>query len=210
MAFPTTSVLDDFNRSNTGPPPSSDWTDVVNGLKVVSNACVGTTTDASNISYWNASAFGVDQEIHCKLASNLSGGAVDLYSRLNPATGDGYDVNIASYENKIYILRLDEWAVTQLGATISQTLEAGDYVGVEVISSTIKVYLKESTTWNDVSSGGRSDGTYSPASSYLYIQLYDDAITIDDFGGGTVGTSSTPSSTPFLKPFSQSLGRGGF
>ena len=29
MAFPTTSILDNFNRDDEGPPPSADWDNIV-------------------------------------------------------------------------------------------------------------------------------------------------------------------------------------
>ena len=44
MAFPTTGILDDFNRGNEGPPPSANWTTLVQGHKVVSNACTSNST----------------------------------------------------------------------------------------------------------------------------------------------------------------------
>ena len=44
MAFPTTGLLDDFNRADEGPPPSASWSISYGGphgeLKVSSNQCV--------------------------------------------------------------------------------------------------------------------------------------------------------------------------
>jgi len=100
---------------------------------------------------------------------------------------DGYNIYYeqASGTDTVIIMRLDDGSDTQLGATISQDFSAGDGIGVEAISSQIIVYRRSSGTWSDISSGGRTDGTYTSA-GYISLEASANAFRLDDFGGGTV------------------------
>jgi hypothetical protein len=87
--FPTTGILDDFNRADAGPPPSASWTTPAGetGLVVSGNQC---ESDAGGPGWgaWNTIASGADCEVYA-----TAGGAadeswfMDLYARLQ-ALGD--------------------------------------------------------------------------------------------------------------------------
>src|SRR5262245_54582528 len=69
MVAPITPIIDDANRANTGPPPSSNWTTYTdgttitgNGLKVSSSVIKGDSNSAFNAAYWNTQ-FGADSEL---------------------------------------------------------------------------------------------------------------------------------------------------
>lgn len=190
MAFPTTEILDNFNRANEGPPPSASWTNVYNGLKVSSNQCVGNTA-SDNISDWNVSTFGPDSECHAKIPVFPSAGTgIGLGCRLTThgsSTQDGYWI-IFSYYNTLILGREDNGSFTQLGANISRTINEGDSIGIEVIgtSNNIKAYHKPSGgSWSS-SLATRSDGTYT-AAGYIGADNAHTSGAIDDFGGGTAG-----------------------
>jgi hypothetical protein len=194
MAFPTTSVLDDFNRSNEGPPPSANWTDLLNGMEVVSNACKGDNGGDANVSLWDAATYGADCEAYLTITtrgSNLQ--LLYLFARcttLNIATFDGYDVEYTVVDgvnnDTVIINRIDNGVTTQLGATITLEFANGDKLGIEAIGSTIKAYRCPSGgSWGDISSGGRSDSSYGSA-GYVGLGCYSNTYVLDDFGGGTV------------------------
>lgn len=186
MAFPETSILDDFNRANEGPPPSSDWTNAENGLKVVSNHVEGDQNGLGNWSNWNTQ-YGPDCECYVLDSEDLSI-AINAYARLsanNSTDVDGYRASIFSDEVKLY--RHDEGSgSTQLGSTAAVTQQAGDGVGIECIGSTIKAYFWDDSagSWSEEVSA--TDANHS-GSGYIGMRIYAKTYYADDFGGGTVG-----------------------
>ncbi|KKL92143.1 hypothetical protein LCGC14_1887670 [marine sediment metagenome] len=149
MAFPTTGLLDDFNRGNEGPPPSADWTTLVEGHKVVSNECQSNNTSASqNVSMWDTNTFGPDCEVFISIPT-LPDFRVEVALRTTTlvlGTHDGYRVSADMGNNGIEIRRVDNGANTQLGADVAFTWAVGDKIGGEVIGSTIKGYIDENNS----------------------------------------------------------------
>lgn len=121
MAFGDYATLQDsFDRANEGPPPSSSWTNITNGLKVVSNVAAGNAASANNISFWNVTTFGADVETYATISTK--GGTnqtSEVYARmttLDSGTMDGYMVrmNPASGTDAIGIYRIDNGTATAL------------------------------------------------------------------------------------------------
>src|SRR3990167_3338105 len=195
-AFPTTSLLDNFNRTNEGPPPSASWSYPVypwdNGLRVVSNQCVnnGAWSDA----YWNTDV-GDDEEWWATFASLGSDDSRNsVYGRIanpNSTSLRGYYVEftpkVGAGADEWRIFRADSsTSSTQLVATVTgHDLAAGDGFGIELVGSTIKGYKYVSGSWSEVLS--RTDSTYLTG-GYGAIGVENNAI-FDDFGGGTVVVS---------------------
>lgn len=75
MPFPVTSVLDNFNRSAVGPPPSASWTTGLGrswGFKVnASNQMVAeaTTGNEEYAQYYNVATYGPNCEVYITLAA---------------------------------------------------------------------------------------------------------------------------------------------
>ncbi len=192
MAFPSTSVLDSFNRSNEGPPPSSSWgspaVDGKTGLRVVSNT-VGPPSGASQSNaYWNT-AFGADQEAYATI-STMPGNDnwIAFILRLSNPDSGSEAFYVISFEQRsgtdvvgVYLIDGD---VTPLGAEISQALAVGDGIGASIIGSTITVYHKPAAgSWGSI--GTRSDSTLS-GGGYIGLEISGATGRADDFGGGTV------------------------
>ena len=205
MAFPTTGILDNFNRSNEGPPPSANWGECFGGIvgewKVVSNQCVvDSLTNGIAINYWSASTFGPDTECHCKIVTkppDNEGRYIVLFVRGTGHTGDGS--NFDGYEVAFFpadddlsmIFRIDNTVGTQLGETIWQDIENGDSIGIEIIgtSNNIKAYYKPASgAWTQMGST-QSDGTYTGAGALLLSTNRAESV-VDDFGGGTVAAGA--------------------
>ena len=91
MAFPESSILDNFNRGDEGPPLSSDWTEmghVSDGLEVVSNEAEGETGfSAACTEYWNPATFGPACEAYVTISDMGVTSVVAVGARLtSPGT----------------------------------------------------------------------------------------------------------------------------
>lgn len=195
MAFPTTGILDDFNRSDEGPPPSANWgDDPYNadepGLEVVSNQVRGSAWELCS-SYWSAGMFGEDSEVYVTVVDlPYDNTEIGLGCRIqNPdsATINGYFLDIVHYtsdsdEWRLYRIVNDVWTV--LGSMVEQNLAAGNKIGLEAIGGTIKGYLYSGGSWNEIIS--RTDSNVTGA-GYVALTIQNADRDCDDFGGGTVG-----------------------
>jgi hypothetical protein len=194
VAFPTTSVLDNFNRANEGPPPSANWSADQYGLALAGWAVVSNTIDASanfSANYWSASTFGPDCEGFITLTTwTFSANDVDLTARLQGGVGtsavDGFTVKATSVSgganDTIKIMRLDNGTNTQLGATITQELADGDSLGIECSGTSISAYYKPAAgAWT--LGGTRTDAAHGSAGN-LGIYAANTSTALDDFGGG--------------------------
>lgn len=192
MAFPTAGLVDDFNRANTGPPPSGSWSNDaegqgVSGLKVVSNQLVASANFATG--YWSAGTFGPDSEVYIQA---ITVGAIKLYLRLatpGTATADGYIVQQSSTTLAFY--RMDNGIPTQLGSTPTVTaLSANDQFGGDMVGSTLTAYSNlGGAGWASLDT--RSDATYSAAGN-IGAGISSTASAWDNFSGGTIAAGAAP------------------
>lgn len=183
MTFPTTSVIDDFNRANGG--LGSNWTAGYFGDSALTITSNQITSSVNNwgANYYNTS-FGPDIEAYITVSSSPNGSKI-LHFRLTgslTSSPSGYYVNFGFGT----ITRLDSGSETQLGASFSQSISAGDSIGVSIVGSTITVYHKSAAgSWAVVTT--RTDSTYSAAGK-VALEIDNNSIRLDDFGGGTVVT----------------------
>lgn len=196
MAFPTTSVLDNFNRTNEGPPPSASWSGPVfsghGQLKVSSNTCIPDGAGNKN-DYWNVATFGPDSEAFVTITSKGATAWVDVFVRLaSPGTTgvDGYSVEMDSGAATVTHYRIDNGVLTALGSAISQAFSNGDALGLKIVGSTLQAYRQPSGgSWATLGTT-RSDSTYTAAGN-IGLHAANTSVVMDDFGGGTalpVGT----------------------
>jgi hypothetical protein len=94
MAFPTTSVLDQFNRANGD--PGANWTGPsfgdANKLSIFSNQ-IESAAAAFGAECWTASTFGPGIEVFADLASGISGGGsirLIIIDSATSSTANGY------------------------------------------------------------------------------------------------------------------------
>ena len=190
MAFPETSIIDDFNRDNEGPPLSSDWTEIgyaAGGLKVSNNECA--PEDAGScLEYYNVSTYGPNCEVYVTDRYNFAKNAV-LIRLQSPDTAetDGYILEADIFEDPdiLKLSRLDDGVRTLLGASIEQVLDGDDKFGIESVGDTHTIYYDDGGAgWGSL--GSRTDSTY-PDAGYLGLKIYGTASgALDDFGGGTL------------------------
>lgn len=211
MAFPTTSVLDDFNRADESPLDNSTWAGpIINGgaeLKLVSNQVESVTVESRGSSYWTTS-FDADQEVYVDVVAVDQ--VMSLYARtVDPGatTRDGYQVVITSLTgpDNIVINRIDDESDTQLGASLSSNLSANDAIGLECQVSTISCYTRISGVWGLV--GSRTDSTYTSGGVIgIDSSSFSSGARIDNFGGGNL-VASEDSGTPLVRQRSTFYGR---
>lgn len=196
MAFPTTGLLDNFNRANEGPPPSTDWTTIIagKGHKVLSNECVPETDSAGAVRFssgWDTSTYGPDCEAYLTVIDPATWGEGPMarLTTLAEATVDGYRYWRSS-SNNTSLYRIDNGVGTKLGADgPAFTIASGDKLGIECIGSTIKGYVKDgAAAWAEQLS--RTDSTYGDA-GYIGLSQYPSSeyVGLDDFSGGTIAAA---------------------
>jgi hypothetical protein len=185
--FPTSGILDAFNRANEGPPPSASWTDVgsPNGLVVVSNAVKSNIASGTDLGIWGTD-LGPDCELYITItAKGENGDSVWLGVRDSDHDGSsGYYAELwfSSGTDQIKLWNSDPWG--QLGSTVNQETSVGDSIGISATGSTIEVWYKPvGDSWRAVITV--TDITWSLAGS-ASLQIEDQVTVLDDFGGGTV------------------------
>lgn len=196
-AFPTTGILDSFNRADEN-PVATNWSSQIfdptfdfNGLKLASNALtVGFAGDNAS-SWYDLSTFGPDQEAYCTIVqSAFNGDEWRLVLRaVNPGVSSltCYDVRYQSFDDQIYMYRWDDWNSPTYMANVGETFAAGDKFGASVVGNTIKAYKYTGGAWAEKLS--TIDTTYTTA-GYIGLRMGSGDVTTlpiaDDFGGGTV------------------------
>ena len=191
----STSVLDNFNRANGA--IGNNWSGNTSGYAIASNQLdVGGTEDI----YWNVASFGVTQEAFVTLVS-IDPNATEIglvlkaqsNSGINPGEIEvlykpsGNYVQVWTYSNNS-----DGWR--QRGTNIPVTFSAGDQFGtVANANGDVEAYR------NGVSLGVRNVTAWPYYANSGYIGLFNingSATVLDDFGGGTAGTSPTLTPSP--------------
>lgn len=207
MAFPATATLDDFNRGNEGPPPSSSWSSrplissgTTGGLRVTSNTARPSGTTNMYYEGWLHGAsydtarglvecwciLGARDREFFRLWMHLQNPGVD-------GATDGYHLewDYGSSGDIVSLFRTDNDASTVLGAGIALPLVAGDGLGFSHDGTTFTVFHYASTAGGDIRNwraiDSRSDSTYT--SGYLglgmnYAGNAGSTLAIDAIGGG--------------------------
>jgi hypothetical protein len=190
MAFPTTSLLDDFDRANSNLNAGNWAAPIFSGdstLAITSNQCCGASGFCS--SYWAASTFGPDSECYAVLpVVPASANGVEVFCRItNPDSGNenNYFLHVqkAAGTDSCQLWKTVGHTQTQLGASASQEVSAGESVGIEAIGTAITFYRKSSGTWASVFS--RTDSSVTGA-GYVGLVIQNAVARFDDFSGGTV------------------------
>lgn len=214
MAFPTTSILDDFAGSAENPiatgwsgPWWEEWSST-QARRTGGGEATGQSGGNLGSSYWDLATFGPDSEAALKVGTinwNTGDSAFVGVRLVNIGTDttDGYMLRLqwqgGSGSDEFHIYRLDDNVRTLLGASFtSLTFTSNDLFGLEVIGTTLKGYFKDSAgSWTEKLS--RTDATYS-AAGRIAMALEGDLTNVDDFLGGTVVGAGANPHGPFGHP----------
>lgn len=200
-SFPSTPVLDNFNRADEGPPPSASWGSFhsswsfADELSVSGNQAYALISTGAN--YWNVENFGPDCEVYCTVSDvpafaaqtiiylRVVGESTDLTT-----TGSYYALLINSGASTVHqILRFSGGSSTILASgTNTITLATGDKIGLSRIDNTLTAYHKPAAgAWSSFDSV--VDG--SPLSAIAGKIALLSSTYIDDFGGGDITSSAS-------------------
>ncbi|MBL8092741.1 MAG: hypothetical protein JNL73_01140, partial [Anaerolineales bacterium] len=183
-AFPSTGVLDTFDRANGA--VGSNWAGQAGGYSIATNRLdVGSGGDV----YWSPTSFGANQEAFVTYTTiDPNGVELDLLLKSQSATSWTSGVLEVWYQPQSGVAQV--WTFTtsqgwvQRGADIPVTLVNGDQFGARVRSNgQVEVYR------NGVLLGTRDASGWTFASSGGYIGLWFDSASssvLDNFGGGTL------------------------
>lgn len=206
MSFPTTGIIDDFNRADDPTPEGSSCSD---GIHVWSATSINGTGQGANLvgnlmhlvagtgDLYITADFGPDCEAYYDLPSAPSSGEYCfLAARIQDAGTSGWDgygliwINGAGWQ----VRRYDNGSSTVLSGTVpGNDLVSGDSFGIEVIGDTIRGLRKTGGSWIEVVSS--TDSTYATAGK---IGWEISSGELDNFGGGTVVVSGVTSPIGFL------------
>lgn len=212
MPFPTTPILDDFNRAAGSLDTRLGCSNGVNSW-FLGQINGGTTTDcdvgssqlrvsgSTGDSFITAS-FGPDAEVYASWPVAPTSYAF-LAARIkdeNTATWDGYGVIWIAGGTGWQIRRYDNGASTVLASSASPNVVAGDKVGMSVVGSLITAYRYNAGAWASVVSF--SDATY-PLAGKIGFEFGDSTGRMTDFGGGTYVPAAGLTPNPFIQRHSR-------
>jgi hypothetical protein len=206
--FPTTSVLDDFNRANENPlSTAGNWGGAVfaggGEFKIVSNALQDdSAADGAGASnqFWDGATYGPGAEVFIDLPTIWQAAGSDGFLSCNTANeGSAFDGYVfyfvwnAGSTFDFCFFRYDDESGTILDCG-TVTLVNGDSVGLECAADgTLTAYRKNAGTWTALSPTA-SDTTYTSGHIGVSKGVNDTTSVLDNFGGGTIGLASVTSS----------------
>jgi hypothetical protein len=198
-AFPQTGILDDFNRSDEGPPPSANWTTIGGSPVVYTNEAANTDGNDPGSAVWNAATFGPDCETYATFTTRQSNTGVNiLFARMDNivAPTGGYILEAYRQDDPGDTVNLSSFSTPDI-LVIPITLQDGDAFGMRLVGSTIAVYQKPvAGVWTLL---GSVVNTETMAAGYIGFSLHDTTTRMDDFGGGEI-TVAEPTPTPTITP----------
>ena len=197
-SFPTTGVLDDFNRSDG--PLGGFWAGDPGGLNISSSQMVQTCCSPAAV--WDGAVFGANQEAYLTFtASSATADEQDLMLKTQGTSYAGGYIEVR-YTAAQHVLGVS----TYTGATgwvacgnpISATFAAGDQFGaralgdgtIEVYKNGVKILSVSAGAWPYATQGGRLGFIAYGASASRY----------DNFGGGNVVFNSNTKPTATSSP----------
>jgi len=203
-AFPTTPVLDTFNRANG--PIGGAWADQTAGLVIDSNALAQTGGSATTV--WSGGAFGPDQEAFVTLSALTAGASEhDLMLKVQGTTWSSGHIEVrydGTYPRVVVSTYSSQQGWQARGILGGLSFQPGDQLGARAYANgTVQVYKNGAAVgtasvagWPYAALGGRLGLTIAGATSSR----------LDNFGGGTASLlSNTPPIATILKPLDRSF-----
>lgn len=200
MAFPTTGILDNFNRTDEDPAAgwTVDWANLANqGIKVVTNAAKASAAPPVLCNAYRSTVYSADQEVYAKLpVKQPADNDFAVACRIQNPDSASLNAYIAILTSRTATDEINLWKIvnnawTVISGPITTTEFAnGDQLGLEAISTTITVYRHNGTSWASVTSVVNADVTGSGSVGMLMNDTGAGA-WLDDFGGGAVSAGGT-------------------
>ncbi len=201
--FPSTIVLDNFNRANGA--LGGSWVGDNSNMQIVSNQATTNCVCSGGVSpIWNAS-FGSDQEAYFTFSTQPNATEYYINMKCQGASTGTSHIEV-KYNGAIHIATLDAtgpgW--TDLLPAITVTYNAGDQLGVRTYGPNINIYkngalvgTRTFTGWQFASNGGYVGFTMNQAAA---------SSNVDNFGGGNyIPVINTPPTAIIAAPLDNSF-----
>jgi len=197
--YPSTTILDNFNRSNGA--IGSNWAGTTSSYAIVSNRLDVGGGDAAIL--WQGGSYGADQEVYITLSTvDPSGGEQDLVLKSQSSstwTSGVLEVLYDAAGNRVQVWTYANgqgWV--KQGTDIPVTFANGDQFGARAKANGIVEVYRNGTL---IGSRDASGWTYATSGGYIGMWFISAGnAVLDDFGGGTVITTPTATSTNTAAP----------
>lgn len=196
--FPTTGVLDDFDRPDG--PVGGAWAGGAAGFAIADSALTPGSTASSEV--WDGAVFGPDQEAHLVFVTPPALGEADLMLKVQGLSWSDGHIEVR-YDPDLQQVRVNTYAPGQgwqpRGGPWPLVLGAGDRLGararanglVELFENGVRFATTSVGNWPFASAGGRLGLTLAGSPG----------ARLDDFGGGSaVLAFNTPPAAAILSP----------
>jgi hypothetical protein len=186
VAFPTTPILDDFNRANS-PSLGVNWTQAAGNTEVAGNACIATGGGANAV-LWAPTTFGPNFESYYTISTAIPDGNSIAVGAIRNGTFNGYATVLDAFagNDTVKIERYTGGAPTVLVANGDHALAVGDIVGYWCNGTTHQSWIRKSGIWTLVHN--ISDSMYTGNTDFrlllTMVRTQPTSGAIDDYGGG--------------------------
>lgn len=188
MAFPTTPILDNFNRADEPLNTRQNWGPLLQGFVNGSVLTTGfrSVSFAEAANAWALPIGSADQELYCTVVIRPdASGNVRLFVRttdVNTGTENGY---VGQFTRTAWSIDVfTDGAITSTITSGSYSLQDGDSIGIAITGSTIELYHKPSAgAWTLL--GSTTDTTWTNGGIGFYVNDPAKAAVLDDVGGGS-------------------------
>lgn len=191
LNFPATGILDDFNRSNEGPPPGSNWSNLAElpGIRVQDDKAVGDIGEGYAL--WTGSQLGnsIGIEFYVDIVSNSpniddlelgrsASGVPPTYVLFTYSETGGYVTVIYRY-----IASFSPYVSEDFGSGVFQSSPPYKIGVRHLANGDYTVLYDAGSGWLVLFSGNYGQPIISPAGNF---EIYVSNVTFDNFGGGGV------------------------
>jgi galactose oxidase-like protein/glyoxal oxidase-like protein/Kelch motif protein len=194
-SFPTTSVLDNFNRANGA--LGSSWSGASSSFAVNNNQMDVLSNGAV---FWNSS-FGSTQEVYTRIpAIDSASDEIDLLLKSQANNMPDAGVIEVLYQPSVHLVQVWTYTPTQnwvqRSSDIPLTLQPGDQFGAKARADGFVEIYRNGTLIGTCDARG---WPYYSAGGYIGLWLINSNATFfDDFGGGN--STGVPAPTPTRTP----------
>lgn len=184
--FPTTGVLDNFNRAAIG----TNWTTWAGVALSIASSTLLAASATNGEGYWNVDTYGPDAEVYLDFSTMPPANTfIAMHLRISSpgASNNSYELNYKAVTGAAndtqQMARYAAGVSTNIGAANTLEFAAGDGYGFEAFGSTLTAYRRASGTWSAAFS--RTDTNLLQA-GYLSAYIQSTTTRLDNFGGGSL------------------------
>lgn len=194
MSFPTTPVLDNFNRADSATTLGANWTaptftgDGSPGISTNQAYNPGASFADAQMTSAGTIVLPMEAYITAAVVSGTASTAIDYLISGTAGSRNGYRVSTIN-NTALRISKIAASAFTNI-LQVTQTVASGDAFGVSVDANSLHTIWYKAAAGSWTSIGTITDATFVSGTVGIGVAVAA-ATRVDDFGGGTVAATST-------------------